>query len=411
MLATKGIPEHELFLKLRSKLQTGNTCIIGYNNISFDDHFLRFGMYRNLFPAYDHEHNRGNSRLDFLNIVRLTGALRPDGLTWPMVDGIPTFALGPLAEANNIEIDGAHDALVDVNMTLALARKVKAAQPKLWDYTYRLRKRDLARELLNPNTKQAVLHVSPKYGNTRYCLAPVLPVLQHPEYSNRVFAIDVESNIDLLLSKSADELASMLFEQTETDEPTDPKDRINISLIALNQAPMVATLKALLPENVKRLKLDTQKVESNIGKLRRANDLPNKLLDIFSLRTGIATPQTAEEALYEGLISDRDQAECIRFWKQWKSTHSWITARFEDRRLRDLHTRLKTKVAPDEMSPSEHDSYNRFVRGQLMRTDRSVMDALQATEELLREEPNEEEALVLNELQDHLKSIASQYDL
>ena len=129
-LVEQGIPEYELFRKLRQELSGANSCIIGYNNISFDDNFVRFGMYRNLLPPYEHEHKRGNSRLDFLSIVRLTGALRPDGLKWPVVDGVPSFALGNLAAANDIAVDNAHDALADVNMTLELARKIKSCTTK-----------------------------------------------------------------------------------------------------------------------------------------------------------------------------------------------------------------------------------------------------------------------------------------
>lgn len=410
-LAEHGILEYELFSKLRDELSTANTCIIGYNNISFDDNFLRFGMYRNLLPPYEHEHKKGNSRLDFLSIVRLTGALRPDGLEWPVVDGVPSFALGNLAAANDIAIDNAHDALADVNMTLELARKIKTAQPKLWNYAYTLRKQATAKELLNPEARQAILHVSTKYGNTRYCLAPVLPVTRHPDMFNRVIVVDLGSNVDLLLSTNSDELARLLFERSDTDEQVEPEERLNINVVAINQSPMVVTLKALLPENIKRLNIDQDRIERNTRRVLEATDLPRKLRAIFGARERDNKPKIAEEALYDDFISDNDRLACANFWKELKVSKSWTSANFEDPRLRTLYARLKTKVAPQKMNRTEQQDYRQFVCQQLVRTDRNLLEIQKATNELLKQELDREETQVLQEFQDYLQQLATQYDV
>lgn len=410
-LAEHGIPEFELFGRLRNHLQTGNTCIIGYNNISFDDNFIRFGMYRNLLPPYEHEHTRGNSRLDFLSIVRLTGALRPQGLEWPVVDGVPTYALGNLAQANNISIDDAHDALADVNITLAFARKLKSAQPKLWSYAYKLRKQKLARELLDPIARKPVLHVSAKYSNSRYCIAPVLPIARHPDMFNRVIVVDLGSNIDLLFSNNSDELAKLLFESKEDEEKTESEERLNISVVALNQSPMVAVLKTLLPENIKRLNIDRDRIERNCRRLLESTNLAKTLRNIFGERKREIESKIAEEALYDGFISDADRIECANFWKDMKNGNSWINARFEDPRLQELHARLKTKIAPQELTESERQDYHRFVRHELVRSERNLFDMQKATKELLQQEITTEEAVVLQELYDHLQQTASQYSV
>lgn len=410
-LAEQGILEYELFGQLRHELSTANTCIIGYNNISFDDNFIRFGMYRNLLPPYEHEHKKGNSRLDFLSIVRLTGALRPNGLEWPVVDGVPSFALGNLAAANDIAIDNAHDALADVNMTLELARKIKAAQPKLWNYAYTLRKQNTARKLLDPEARQAILHVSPKYGNTRYCLAPVLPVTRHPDMFNRIIVVDLGSNVDLLLSTSSDELARLLFERPDTDKQVEPEERLNISVVAVNQAPMVAVLKALLPENIKRLNIDQDRIERNTRRVLEATDLPRKLRAIFEAREQDNQTKIAEEALYDDFVSDNDRIACANFWKELKNGKSWTSAHFEDARLRELHARLKTKFAPQSLTQTELDDYHRFVRQQLVRKDRNLFEMQESTNELLKQELDEEEAHVLHEFQNYLQQLAVRYDV
>ncbi|MXW07920.1 MAG: exodeoxyribonuclease I [Gammaproteobacteria bacterium] len=410
-LIEQGIPEYELFSKLRQELSGANTCIIGYNNISFDDNFIRFGMYRNLLPPYEHEHKRGNNRLDFLSIVRLTGALRPDGLEWPVVDGVPSFALGNLAAANDIAADNAHDALADVHMTLELARKIKAAQPKLWNYAYTLRKQGTAKELLDPETRQAILHVSPKYGNARYSLAPVLPITRHPEMFNRVIVVDLESNIDLLFTTSSDELASLLFERANSDEKIEPEERLNINVVAINQSPMVAVLKTLLPENVKRLNIDLNRIERNMRRVLEATELPRKLRAIFGAREQDMQPKIAEEALYDDFISDNDRIACANFWQELKNGRSWTSAHFEDPRLRELYARLKTKIVPEKLTKTEVQDYHQFVRQQLVRTDRNLIDMQEKTKELLKQEPGTEETAELEEFYDYLQQLATQYDV
>ena len=410
-LAEQGIPEYELFGKLRQELSRANTCIIGYNNISFDDNFVRFGMYRNLLPPYEHEHKRENSRLDFLSIVRLTGALRPEGLEWPVVDGVPSFALGNVAVANGIAIDDAHDALADVNMTLELARKVKAAQPKLWKYAYTLRKQGTAKNLLDPNARQAILYVSPKYGNARYSIAPVLPITRHPDMFNRVIVVDLGSNIDLLFSSSSDELARLLFERSDTDEKVEPEERLNVNVVAINQAPMVVVLKALRQENIKRLSIDLERIERNSRRVLAATDLPRKLRGIFGARERDNQPKIAEEALYDDFISDNDRIASANFWKELKSGKSWTSSHFEDPRLRELYTRLKTKVAPQNLTKTELQDYHQFVRQQLVRTDRNLFEMQENTKELLKQELGTEETLALQEFHEYLQQLATQYDV
>ncbi|MYD46687.1 MAG: exodeoxyribonuclease I [Gammaproteobacteria bacterium] len=410
-LAEQGIPEYELFSKLRQELSRANTCIIGYNNISFDDNFVRFGMYRNLLPPYEHEHKRENSRLDFLNIVRLTGALRPEGLEWPVIDGVPSFALGNLASANGIPIEDAHDALADVKMTLELARRVKAAQPKLWKYAYTLRKQGTAKNLLDPNARQAILHVSPKYGNARYSIAPVLPITRHPDMFNRVIVVDLGSNIDLMFSSSADELARLLFERSDTDEKVEPEERLNVNVVAINQAPMVVVLKALRPENIKRLSIDLDRIERNSRRVLAATDLPKKLRTIFGAREQVSQPKIAEEALYDDFISDNDRITCANFWKELTNGRAWSMAHFEDPRLRELYARLKTKIAPQQLTKTELEGYHRFVQQQLVRTDRNLFEMQESTKELIKQETSLKETLALQEFQEYLQQLATQYDV
>ena len=65
-----GFCEAEFFAMINDELMTANTCAVGYNSIRFDDEFIRFGLYRNFYDAYEREYKNGNSRWDLLDFMR-----------------------------------------------------------------------------------------------------------------------------------------------------------------------------------------------------------------------------------------------------------------------------------------------------------------------------------------------------
>ena len=76
--------------------------------------------------------NRGIPAGILLTWFALTRALRPEGIEWPSYeDGSPCFKLERLTAANGITHESAHDALSDVFATIAMAKLVMTAQPKV----------------------------------------------------------------------------------------------------------------------------------------------------------------------------------------------------------------------------------------------------------------------------------------
>ena len=148
----QGLCEAEFFAAIHAQLSTPGTCGVGYNSIRFDDEVTRFGLYRNFFDPYAREWQNGNSRWDILDLLRLTHALRPEGITWPKREGEPgitSFRLDQLTVANGIAHEDAHDALADVHATIAIARLVRQTQPRLFDYYFNLRRLRLWRKLVS----------------------------------------------------------------------------------------------------------------------------------------------------------------------------------------------------------------------------------------------------------------------
>lgn len=51
-----GDNEYSFMRKVHGIVNTPGTTTVGYNSLSFDDQFLRFGFWRNLLPTYTHQY-------------------------------------------------------------------------------------------------------------------------------------------------------------------------------------------------------------------------------------------------------------------------------------------------------------------------------------------------------------------
>lgn len=408
-LEQKGIEEWELFRDLSEQFQQPRTCLIGFNNISFDDEFLRYGMYRNLRPAYDHEWRSGNSRLDLLGIAQLTCALRPAGVNWPINDGVPSFKLEELAKANELDASHAHDALTDVELTLGLARAIKQAQPKLWDFACSLRSKERLRGYVSTRHNKPILHVSKNYSNKRFCIAPVLPIAQHPRNRNQIIVVDLLSDLSMVLESSAQDLRSALFSRNNDDESA--TQRPGIHTIALNRVPIVAPMSVLGDKEAKRLNIEKGAIDSAGTAIAGCQDLSQRLQDVYRAAPEYDKPVVAEEALYEGLVPDDDAIKCRTFWRKHSQGPLWQDTKFGDSRLNELSDRLKTRMAPHMMSESEKCNYFNFVRNRLTQGESNLPALRQKVQELLSQTQESSKCRVLSELELHMKELANNYGI
>lgn len=136
----EGISEAQFAKYLTSQVSTRDTIVVGFNNIRFDDEFIRYLLWRNFHDPYEWQWKNGCSRWDLLDVVRMTRALRPEAIKWPFApDGKATVRLELLASVNKLAHDSAHDALSDVNASIAVARLIKNKQPKLFEYLLNMR--------------------------------------------------------------------------------------------------------------------------------------------------------------------------------------------------------------------------------------------------------------------------------
>jgi len=174
---TSGDNEYDVIREIHALLNEPNSVNIGYNSLSFDDQFLRFAFYRNLLPPYTHQWKNGCQRLDIFPIAVLYWLQGSPLLNWPVVDGKPTLRLEHLSRENNLADGQAHDALVDVEATVELARRLRQNQT-LWSDCLRFFDKnsftDRLKQLPAFMEHPSALLIHGKYGYGQSCQIPAL---------------------------------------------------------------------------------------------------------------------------------------------------------------------------------------------------------------------------------------------
>jgi exodeoxyribonuclease-1 len=128
-----GLCEYEATGQIHCLLNEPETISLGYNTLGFDDEFLRFSFHRNLLPPYTHQFRNGCRRMDLYPIAIIFWLYRREILAWPEVNGKPSLKLEHLGSANRMISGQSHDALVDVETTVELARRF-FEENKMWQY-------------------------------------------------------------------------------------------------------------------------------------------------------------------------------------------------------------------------------------------------------------------------------------
>jgi len=359
----EGVIEAEFFAAIHEQLAQPGTCALGYNTLRFDDEVTRYGLYRNFYDPYAREWQGGNSRWDVIDVIRLTRALRPAGLEWPMrEDGETSFKLEHLTAANGIAHAGAHDALADVRATIALAKRVRECQPRLYDYAFSHRDKASATRLLDLRTREPVLHVSSRYPARLGCLAAVLPLVQHPTNKNGVVVFDLRHDPTPLLSLDADAVRRLVY--TAVEDLEEGEARIPLKVVHLNKCPVLAPLTTLTPEAAERWAIDLEQARRHREALLAAPDLAGKLRVVYS--DNPFPPVTdPDQALYGGFLSDADRVRCERVRRTPPDGLAALAGEFEDARLPELLFRYRARNWLQTLSAEEHRRWDAWRRGRV----------------------------------------------
>jgi exodeoxyribonuclease I len=359
----EGVPEPEFARQIHAAFSQPGTCGAGYNSIRFDDEFTRHLLYRNFFDPYQREWYGGNSRWDLIDVMRLWHALRPQGLEWPQrEDGSTSFKLEHLSAANGVTHTHAHDALSDVDATLGLARRLRAAQPRLFEHALKLRDKRFAATLLDTVHMTPVLHVSSKIPSARGCLAVIVPLAVHPGNANCIICYDIQQDPTELLELPEDELQERIF-VADADLP-EGVSRIPLKGVHLNKSPMLAPLSTLDAAQAARWQVDLARCQAHRDQLFAVREaLADKVRAVF------ATPefeeQDAELSLYAGFLPDADRCRLAAVREASPEALAGLETRFEDARYAELLFRYRARHWPETLDADEQARWREFVARKL----------------------------------------------
>lgn len=309
----KGLPEHEFIAKIHDELSTPNTCVIGYNNVRFDDEVSRYTLYRNFFDPYAWSWKNGNSRWDLLDIMRTCYALRPEGVNWPTYDeGFPSFKLEHLSVANGIEHANAHDAMADVYATIELAKILKKNQPKLFNYLFDLRNKRKLQELIDIINLTPLVHVSGMFGSECGNTSWIVPMEWHPDNKNAVITVNLAKDPTPLIELDADTLRERLY--TKRSELGPDELPVPVKLVHINKCPVLAPAKTLKADDAERLGIDRELCLKHLQMLKAHPEVREKLVEIFSVDREFEAHDNVDAKLYDGFFShaDRTAMDIIR---------------------------------------------------------------------------------------------------
>ena len=128
-----GQCEYEATRQIHRLMNEPGTVSLGYNTLGFDDEFLRFSFHRNLLSPYTHQYRNGCRRMDLYPIAIIYWLYNRKVLVWPEINGKPSLKLEHLGSVNRMAPGQSHEAMVDVETTVELARRF-CVEKKMWQY-------------------------------------------------------------------------------------------------------------------------------------------------------------------------------------------------------------------------------------------------------------------------------------
>jgi exodeoxyribonuclease-1 len=406
---SEGLLESEFIKRVHREFSTPQTCVVGYNSIRFDDEFTRHLLYRNFFDPYAREWKSGNSRWDLIDLVRLTHALRPDGINWPQrEDGAASFKLEELTKANGILHEAAHDALSDVYATIELAKLIKQQQPRIYSWGLSLRNKKKAAENLDMIHNTAVIHVSSKYPAAQDCLAVVVPIAAHPVNKNGVLVFDLSADPTELIDLTAEEIHQRLY--TPTAELNEGQKRLPLKTVHINKSPMLAPLSTLTTEVKNKLNIDLLRCEENRQKILGAG-IEKKLAEVFSINT-FESATDPDLMLYSGgFFSPIDVQNMTQIRACPIDKLAELSLPFEDERLEEMLFRYRARNYPETLNEVEKTQWQAYRHDCFIKEHNDGRLTLKAYFERLDElvvegDWSEEQQVLLEELIDYGEAVA-----
>jgi exodeoxyribonuclease I len=366
---TEGVTEAEFLKLFNEEIVKPDMIFVGFNNLRFDDEFIRFMNYRNFYDAYEWHWMQSRTRWDLLDAARMTRALRPDGIKWPFSpEGKPTNRLEYLTSLNKLSHTQAHDALNDVMATIEVARLLKSRQPKIFEHLLSIRKKDAIKRIVEGG--KPFMYTSGRYPS-EFLHTTAAVMLGRPAPQDYILVYDLRVDPEPFLKMGVEAIIAAWRYNP------DPKAvRLPVKTLKYNRCPAIAPGVVQDKATLERLQLSVEEVADNLAKVtRHGKAFAEKIFTAVqrmdeererTQMTLVADDKTADERLYDGFI-DKADADLMRSVRAAKPEElSGFADRFEDGRLKSLLPLYKARNYPKSLTAAEQAQWDKFVQARLM---------------------------------------------
>ena len=357
-----GLTEAELSHFLQDEIFTPSTCVIGYNSIRFDDEFMRHLFWRCFYDPYEWQWQDGRSRWDLLDVVRLTRALRPEGINWPVTkDGKATNRLELLTKENGITHAHAHDALSDVEALISVTKLIKEHQPQLYNYLFEMRKKQKLQKMINLEDKKPFVYASGRYSADHEKTTIAFPI--SPSRNGNVLVFDLRYNLDEIID--SDNFFPIVKE------------------LAYNKCPAVAPLGVLEKDDGwAKIGITKDQLDENLKALLAHPEFAEKMREQYENIPEWPAAPDPESALYDGFLPEQDRVRCNAVRNADASKLADFHPTFTDQRLPELLLHYKAKNYPTSLAEDEVKKWEEYRKNRLTRQSSSFAKAMQELSEL-----------------------------
>ena len=356
---TDGFTEAEFCKYVMDEIFTPGTIAVGYNSVRFDDEFMRHTFWRNFYDPYEWQWAEGRSKWDLLDVVRMTRALRPEGINWPFTeDGKATNRLELITKENNISHEHAHDALSDVEALISVTRLIKEKQPQLYDWLFKMRDKKAVQKLINLEKPTPFVYSSGRYSSEFEKTTVAYPIA--PAKNGNVLVFDLRQNLDELLAQE------------------EPKFFPTVKELKYNHCPAVAPLGVLGHGNGwNKIKLDQATVDKNLKALQAHPDFIERMRTENENRDDFPPAIDSESALYNGFLDNSDKTRCAAVRRATIDELADFHPDFHDSRLPELLLHYKARNFEKSLSESEHKKWEEYRIARIKSRQNSYIKAIQ----------------------------------
>ena len=412
-----GLSEPEFCQYVEEEIFTPGTIAVGYNSIRFDDEFMRYTFYRNFYDPYIWQWKDERSRWDLLDVVRLTRALRPEGIRWPVSeverDGEkffkPNNRLENLTKENGISHEHAHDALSDVEALIAVTKMIAEKQPKLYNYLLKIRGKNEVKKLVNLENKKMFVYASGRYPSQTMHTTIAFPFTTGK--NGNVLVFDLRYNLEELLEEEKnfvpEEKVNYKGEKYLTYFSWNPI----VKELCFNKCPAVAPISVLDSASTEessdlaspskkgstgwdKLGLSREMAEENLKVLLSHPEFAERMRSEFEEKAeSFEVDKDVDGQLYEGFVPDSDQLKMQDIRGRDASGLADLHPLFEDSRFSELLLHYKGRNFPNSLDEAEEKEWNAYRVARLQEQEKSFVAELEKLQDTM--DPGILEDLVL----------------